>query len=503
MSELINDVDLSQLPQPVLSDHPEWVDLYHFAWRLAAQHIRVSMGRRHMDAAWDPDRNYQWVWDTCFMALFCRYGAGMYPGAEGLDNFYALQRDDGYISMTYDLNTGEEAWPDRINPPLFAWAEWEHYRTTGDASRFERVVPHIELLMKWIDCNRRTEPHRRRRATNGPPWGRRDNEDQYSLYYFSDCGSSGMDDSPRTPRHHEAGRFFDWIDLSCQMTLSFRLLSRIHTALGSESRATHWARRAQQTGDLINAELWCPRTGFYHDRALPDRFVACKTVAGFWPMLAEMCPEEHIVKLIAHLRNEEEFARPSPVPSLSADDPNYCPKGRYFVGGVWAPTNYMITRGLMKVGRHDVAHDIAVRYLQTLERTFHEVEPHTLWECYSPEENLPGLHGGTGKRVKPDFVGWTGIGPTAMLIENVLGLDLNVPEKRINWHIRLTEEHGIRQLAFGPDSRIDLLCRARAAEDEPAHVVVQTDTNLTLHISRPTAASTIHVPAGRAKEIVV
>ena len=48
-----------------------------------------------MDAAWDPERNYQWVWDTCFMALYCRYCAAQYPGVESLDNSYELQRDDG------------------------------------------------------------------------------------------------------------------------------------------------------------------------------------------------------------------------------------------------------------------------------------------------------------------------------------------------------------------------------------------------------------------------
>ena len=67
------------------------------------------------------------------------------------DIFYQLQRDDGYISMTYDFDTGKEPYPDRINPPLFAWGEWEYYRSTGDASRFTHAVPHIEKLMDWID----------------------------------------------------------------------------------------------------------------------------------------------------------------------------------------------------------------------------------------------------------------------------------------------------------------------------------------------------------------
>ena len=80
-------IDRIQLPQPVLVSHPEWVELYHYAWERAAAHIGYSRGRFHMDAAWDPGCNFQWVWDTCFMALYCRYSGGEYPGVESLDNF--------------------------------------------------------------------------------------------------------------------------------------------------------------------------------------------------------------------------------------------------------------------------------------------------------------------------------------------------------------------------------------------------------------------------------
>lgn len=102
-----NGIDFSRLPQPVLPAHPEWRQLWEFAWREAARHVRVSRGRRHMDVGWDPACNYQWVWDTCFMALYARYAADQYPGVESLDNFYELQREDGLIAMTYDMTTGE------------------------------------------------------------------------------------------------------------------------------------------------------------------------------------------------------------------------------------------------------------------------------------------------------------------------------------------------------------------------------------------------------------
>jgi hypothetical protein len=492
----INGVDFSKLPQPILPSRQDWLELYDFSWKTAAKNIRMTRGCRHMDAAWDPARNCQWVWDTCFMALYCRYGNGQYPGVESLDNFYEMQHADGYIGMTYDMSTGEEPWPNRINPPLFAWVEWEHYLATGDSSRFSRVIPHIEKLMGWIDSNRRTEPHRRFAASDCPKDGRGESVHQYQLYYFEDCGSSGMDDSPRTPRNPDAGRFFDWIDLSSQMTLSFRLLALMNEVMGEKARAKEWDDKAEETGELVNSELWCANTRFYHDRSLPGNFVSTKTVAGFWPILAGICPKDRLDALIAHLENPAEFNRNIPVPSLSADDANFSHEGIYWRGGVWASTNYMVTRGLMRAGRGETAHEIAVKYLDGLAKTYSEFSPHTLWESYSSEAFTPGMKPYTKQWTKPDFVGWTGIGPIAMLIENIIGVELNAPEKRIDWTIRLTEEHGIRQLAI-PGGHVNLMCAERKSPGEPAKISVSATVPISVCITCERRSSTLDITPGK------
>lgn len=495
-------VDLSKVPQPILADHPEWVDLYHFAWSLAAKHIRRSRGRLHMDVGWGTEHNYQWVWDSCFMALFCRYGNGEFPGMASLDNFYDLQREDGYISMTYDMDSGEEPWPDRINPPLFAWVEWEYYRQTGDSSRFARVVVPIEKLMSWIDANRRNRPHRRMRATDSPPEGLGESTDTYRLYFFEDGGSSGMDDSPRAPRIPEAGQVFDWVDLSSQMALSSRMLGRMHAVLGNVEKSKYWEARACALGEIINAELWAERTRFYHDRYLPKNFLGHKTVAGFWPILAGICSRDRLNALVEHLLDEREFNRPTLIPSLSADDVNYSPQGRYWCGGVWAPTNYMITRGLMLAGRGDIAHDIALRYVGALARTYEAVSPHTLWEAYSPEEDKPAMAPYLDELVRQDFVGWTGLGPIAMLIENVIGVDVCAPERKIVWTIRRTERHGVRNLGIG-DGVVDLICAPREGIESPANIEICSTVPWTAVLRRGSVEKIISLAPGKRETVLV
>jgi glycogen debranching enzyme len=255
------------------------------------------------------------------------------------------------------------------------------------------------------------------------------------------------------------------------MTLSFRLLARMHEVMGNSTRAQEWAAKAKETGELINSELWCPNTRFYHDRSLPGNFVSNKTVAGFWPILAGICPQDRLDDLIAHLENTAEFNRTIPVPSLSADDANFSYEGIYWRGGVWASTNYMITRGLACAGHGETAYAIAVKYLDGLAKTYSQCSPHTLWESYCSEKFTPGLKAYTQELVKPDFIGWTGIGPIAMLIENIIGIELNAPKKRIDWTIRLTEEHGLRQLAI-PGGQIDLVCKKRKGAEAHANVSV-------------------------------
>lgn len=493
---------LARLPRPVLSAHPEWVELYDFAWKMARDHIRTSGKRAFIDIAWDSKRNWQWVWDTSIVAMFARYGAGCFPGIDGLDNFYDLQRDDGFISMAYDMDKGTETYPGRINPPLFAWAEWEYYRTTGDFSRFGRAVPAIEKLMGWIDSNRMTAPHMRRSVMSDDP-SDDSSAKTYSLYYFEDCGSSGMDDSPRTPRVQDAGRFYDWIDLSSQMALSFRCLSDMHGVLGEGGRGEYWRKRALELGALINEELWCGQTGFYHDRSIPTNFVAHKTAAGFWPVLAGICPPGRLDLLVAHLGNEKEFDRPTPVPTLSADDVNYSAQGRYWLGGVWAPTNYMIARGLMLSGRGDVAHGIAMKYVGAMARTFRSFEPATIWESYSPEEDKPGIRAYSRRFTKPDFVGWSGIGPIAMLIENILGIDLDMHGRQVSWDIRLVEEHGLRNLRVGDIGSLDLVCRGRAAPGDEAAVSLICDGAIRVNLRRGAKAKTVVTKPGKEVQAVI
>ncbi|MFA7230588.1 MAG: hypothetical protein WC071_04910, partial [Victivallaceae bacterium] len=64
--------------------------------------------------------------------------------------------------------------------------------------------------------------------------------------------------------------------------------------------------------------------------------------------------------------------------------------------------------------------------------------------------------------VRNNFVGWSGLGPIAMLIENILGFSFDASSNTIRWQIASSCNHGISNLLFNART-VSLLCDKSAA----------------------------------------
>ena len=73
----------------------------------------------------------------------------------------------------------------------------------------------------------------------------------------------------------------------------------------------------------------------------------------------------------------------------------------------------------------------------------------TVWELYSPENDQPGTRWDTYNLCRPNYIPTSGFGPVAMLIEDVLGFNVNGPDDQLTWRLWLLNKHGIRNLKFG------------------------------------------------------
>ncbi len=422
-------LDRSLVPEPIFDADPELVELYWRAWEIAHAHVKDSPGAPHtpyMDEAfWD---DTVWIWDTSFMSLFCRYSPEQFPGVESLLNFYAVMHDGATSPMTIQH-------PD--NPPLFAWVEYDNARFTADTTRLKWLLNDTKYLQRHYDWFNKA---RRGMSVKGAKKGV-DLMPHEKGFFWSGV-ASGMDNSPRFI-DRDALR----VDAIAQQELSALYIARMAKRIGNNDLETKFQAEYDRIKALINRYYWDEKDGIYYDIKPGDgSFVRVKTPAAFWPMLAEMCSPEQAKRLAEHARDPQVFGGPVPWPSVARSDPNF--DGNYWRGAVWLPLAYMATKALEKYDFHALADEHALALVRDMNRTYRDVTPNTIWECYDPNKPGPGMH--DGKRSRPEFCGWSALGPTSMLIENVLGFhDIDAASATITWRLHHTGRHGVRRLRCG------------------------------------------------------
>ncbi|MDD7887733.1 LamG-like jellyroll fold domain-containing protein [Flavivirga sp. 57AJ16] len=475
------------LPKPILEGTPGWVDMYYRAWELAFDHIRAPQAGSPFVSNWYDEAfdNSIYQWDIIFMTMFGRYADHIFPGIQSLDNFYCRQFESGIITRIINEATGacygDENSPSNINPPLFSWAEVENYNITGDTSRFALVLPALEKYFEFVEAYRKGSdtPHE---------------------LYWSNGQASGMDNTPRDegrPGGHFATDHQGWVDMSSQMVIQCNNIATICDVLEQTDKADMYRQKAQDIGDKINAFLWNDTDGLYYDVDINGNQTNWKTAASFWPMLAGITTPSQNEKLVANLKNPNSFWRDFVFPTLAADEPNYNPQGGYWLGAVWAPTNYAIIKGLEKIGEDEFAKEASEKYLNGLYQVY--LNTGTLWENYAPElingDFLYGTSDNLNDPCRDDFVGWTGLGPISLLIENVLGFRLNGADKHIIYDLRRLDYHGIENLRMN-DVTTSIVCQERTDSSATAYITVTTDNPYTLEIWRNGEIHTYEIASG-------
>ncbi len=455
------ELDRSQLPEPVLDEKPEFLELYWKAWELAWKNVTQTPGMPqtpYMNEAFAHDRI--WIWDTAFMVHFCKYAPAIFPGIESLENFYQPMYDGASTPCVVHH-------PD--NPPLFAWVEYEYFKFTGDDSRIRRMVADKRYLQRHYDFLETLD------SGSTFPWaGTHTNFKKLPQGYMWSGNPSGMDNTPRGRDEYDC---ILWLDAISQQALSALYISKLAGMVGLEEDEREFMRRYEELKETVNRHYWCEQDHTYYDHHISyPCFIEVLTPVSFWPLMARIASPEQAEKLIAMALKPEKLGGPIPWASVARDDPDFDARGCYWRGGVWLPTAYMATKAMEKYGKLDEAAATAEDLLQHMSLTYRNFSPHTIWEAYSPTKPEPSTTKKNRELVRPDFCGWSALGPISMLIENVLGFyDVDATAAKVKWHKHRTGRHGIRGLRFG-SIVADIVA-------EGGRVTVQSNRPFTLEIN--------------------
>ncbi len=364
--------------------------------------------------------------EAIFSSFFLVYSNRNYPANQGLDYLYSKQEKNGAIRWKYDMKTGEPVIssdnPEGIGMPLFAWAEFNLFHKSANKKRVKDIMPVMQKYMTWID-----ETFKR---DNG--------------LYSVPLVATTMANSPREDAAY-------LIDFNAALAVNALYMSAIGDILNDKDLSFQYKRMYFSLKTRINSMMWDPETGFYHDLDKNGVRTSRKTIAGFWPLLAEIPNEDRAEQLISHLSNPDTFGTDHPFPTLSADDPEFSVNGEGYRGSVFPPFTFMVTKGLEKYQRWDLARECAIRHLYYILDAMFPGGNHSkgdLWEAYLPGKEGPAKWDGIPSFPLRRHIHSAGLSTIALMIENVIGLFISLPRKTVDWIIPNLEIMGIENLSL-------------------------------------------------------
>ncbi len=415
-----------EFPRVHFYDH-DLTDMYDFTFNRLRDSWKRGTAQNKLQSRYfsypQSDRISQF--EAALATFFLVYSNRSFPVFSALDNFYSKQEKDGAIRGEYSEKSGRAVHsklnPEGVQPPLFAWAEYNIYHKTGVKKRVREVVPVLQKHFDWL-----TETFRH---PNG--------------LYSVPLAATMMTNSPREEACYP-------VDFNAQVALNALYLSALGDILNDKDVSYKFKKVYFSLKTRISSLMWNEKDRIYYDLDRKERQLKVRTAASFWPLLAEIPNETRAEALISHLQNPRTFGLEHPFPSLAADDKQFDPKGHGFRGSVYPFLTYMITKGLEKYGKFEMARECALKHLYYVLEGLHAEEKAkgNLWEAYTPSHEGVASWPGNSHFPRPMYLPYAALSTIALMIENVIGLYVSLPRKTVDWIIPNLDVMGIEDLAL-------------------------------------------------------
>jgi len=363
--------------------------------------------------------------DAIYSSFFLVYSNRIYQATPTLDIFYERQEPNGAIRCAYDIATGKPVMDkdnaEGLGIPLFAWAEYNIYHKSANKKRVKDVLAVLHKYTKWID--------KAFKKPNG--------------LYKVPLSVTGMINSPREGAYYS-------LDFNSMMAINALYMSAMADILNDKNASFQYKKEYYALKSKINSLMWDPEDGFYYDINRSEQRIKVKTIAGYWPLLAEIPNEEKADTIINKLSDPDFFGSAHPFPSLSLSEKYFDENGKGYHGSVYPHLNFMVIKGLERYQQWHLARDCAIRHLYYILDSMNPDGSHkgNLWEAYMPTKEGPAKWHGKPDFPRAKYLAYDALSTICLMIENIIGLFISLPRKTVDWIIPNLEMMGVENLSL-------------------------------------------------------
>jgi len=290
-------------------------------------------------------------WDTFFAGL--QYG--LIDKRLAYSTVFSILEEQTEDGMIPNYGGGAYTSRDRSEPQVGALCVWKLYVQFGDKWFVEECFDRLLAWNRWRFAKRDFNGDGLLELGTTPP---------EPCGYDGAVGNltgakleSGIDNSPMWDRaaynaEHQCMEL-SYVGLNALMAIDCQMLAKMAALLGRSGEREELSRKAETLAEKINSELWDDKSGCYLNKHWAGDFDPCMSLTHFYTITAGIPDSARLEKLLSHLTDENEFGGEYVIPNVSRQDPAF-PEQDYWRGRIWAPTNFLVSEGIMRTGNVDV-----------------------------------------------------------------------------------------------------------------------------------------------------
>lgn len=326
-------------------------------------------------------KNSQYYWDTYFSLLGLVVSAHVDLAREAVENELWLFGQMGVVPARNSRTSAGRTQPpfltsmiweiyDHETKPNLAWAAQALTTVKAEYNQVWGKPPRLSLHTGLNRYSPRFSPTR--------------------LFNYE----SGWDFSTR---FLAGGRMMIPVDLNCMLYQYETDFLRLAKLQNDKAEMNLWRKRMSERKAKITLLCWHNEAGFFYDyNRLMKRPTKLKTLAGFFPLWANVATKAQAARMVEHLADFEHrggLATTTPLPwrTRQWDYPNG-----------WANLHWIVIQGLRNYGYNAEAERIASKWLELNARVFKQTG--ALWEKYDVVKLKVGR---PGRYRTPAGFGWT------------------------------------------------------------------------------------------------